>query len=244
MNLHEMLLAPKMSGKNNGNANLSDYYTKSQTDGFLSEKVDKVSGKGLSTNDFTDVLKAKLTNLGNYNDSELRDMVNSLNATVGYKKRNLVSTIHPETDQYIGGITFTFGDDGVVTARGTADNDVLFKITEDISDYKTTPLILSGCPLGGSYPTGYALMAANSDYGLEHFAIDIGFNNHFSIPPHVNKWNVYCYIHTGITVNNLTFEPMVRYASDTDNTYEPYRPSVLEYITSLEERIAVLEDRI
>lgn len=39
---------------------LSNYYTKSQADALLSNKVDKVNGKGLSTNDFTTTLKNKL----------------------------------------------------------------------------------------------------------------------------------------------------------------------------------------
>lgn len=39
---------------------LSNYYTKTQTDNLLADKVDKVTGKGLSTNDFTDTLKTKL----------------------------------------------------------------------------------------------------------------------------------------------------------------------------------------
>lgn len=39
---------------------VGDYYTKDQTDGLLANKVDKVAGKGLSENDFTDVDKTKL----------------------------------------------------------------------------------------------------------------------------------------------------------------------------------------
>lgn len=35
-------------------------------------KVDKVEGKGLSTNDFTDELKTKLEGLNNYNDTEIK----------------------------------------------------------------------------------------------------------------------------------------------------------------------------
>lgn len=39
---------------------LSNYYTKAQTDNLLGDKVDKESGKGLSTNDFTTAEKTKL----------------------------------------------------------------------------------------------------------------------------------------------------------------------------------------
>ena len=39
------------------------YYTKSETDTLLNGKVDKVAGKGLSTNDFTDADKTKLNGI-------------------------------------------------------------------------------------------------------------------------------------------------------------------------------------
>lgn len=41
-------------------------------------KVDKVEGKELSTNDFTNALKAKLESLFNYDDSELREKIETL----------------------------------------------------------------------------------------------------------------------------------------------------------------------
>ena len=44
----------------------------------LSKKVDKEDGKGLSTEDFTTVLKEKLESLGNYDDSEISEAVDSL----------------------------------------------------------------------------------------------------------------------------------------------------------------------
>lgn len=47
----------------------------SYTDTECAKKVDKVSGKGLSTNDFTDELKTKLDNLENYDDTALGNRV-------------------------------------------------------------------------------------------------------------------------------------------------------------------------
>lgn len=41
-------------------------------------KVDKVVGKGLSTNDFTNALRDKLDSLSNYNDTELRTKIDGL----------------------------------------------------------------------------------------------------------------------------------------------------------------------
>ena len=43
-----------------GGASLTNYYNKTETETLLSNKVDKVTGKGLSTNDFTDTFKQAL----------------------------------------------------------------------------------------------------------------------------------------------------------------------------------------
>ena len=50
---------------------LTDYYKKSDVDGLLDNKVDKVDGKGLSTEDFTTELKNRLNSLENYDDTAL-----------------------------------------------------------------------------------------------------------------------------------------------------------------------------
>lgn len=54
---------------------LSDYYKKSEVDNLLNNKVDKVEGKGLSTEDFTTELKNKLDGLENYDDTALTERV-------------------------------------------------------------------------------------------------------------------------------------------------------------------------
>lgn len=54
--------------------NDSDYIT---SDFHDSTKVDKEDGKGLSSNDFTTVEKQKLSSLENYNDSEVRNLINT-----------------------------------------------------------------------------------------------------------------------------------------------------------------------
>lgn len=63
----------------------SEYVTESEltakgyaTTSSLDEKVDKVSGKGLSTEDFTSALKAKLEGLSNYDDTELSEALSTL----------------------------------------------------------------------------------------------------------------------------------------------------------------------
>lgn len=57
-----------------GTADLSGYATKDE----LNAKVDKVDGKQLSTEDFTTLLKQKLDNLHNYDDTEVQQAVSKL----------------------------------------------------------------------------------------------------------------------------------------------------------------------
>lgn len=59
---------------------LTDYYNKTAVDGLLAEKVDKIEGKGLSTEDFTAELKAKLEDLENYDDTALAQRVSDIEA--------------------------------------------------------------------------------------------------------------------------------------------------------------------
>lgn len=45
---------------------------------LIAGKVDKQTGKGLSTNDYTTEEKTKLAGLSNYNDSEVRELITAL----------------------------------------------------------------------------------------------------------------------------------------------------------------------
>lgn len=54
---------------------LTNYYKKTEVDNLLNNKVDKVEGKGLSTEDFTTELKNRLNNLENYDDTALTERI-------------------------------------------------------------------------------------------------------------------------------------------------------------------------
>lgn len=67
------------------------YYTKGQTDELLNEKVDKVQGKGLSENDFTNTLKTKLDNIeSNAEVNKIETIkVNNVTQTITSKSVNI-----------------------------------------------------------------------------------------------------------------------------------------------------------
>lgn len=138
------------------------------------------------------------------------------------------------TSQTVNGITFTVNDDGSVTCNGTATSnaviDVSFAPSFDDGTY-----ILSGCPEGGGSTT-YMLYYANwSDTSYEDVGNGIEIKP-FDVSAYPNA-RVRIRVSSGVTVENLTFYPMIRKAEITDDTYEPYYMSNKE----LTEEVAVLD---
>ena len=68
----------KMNGVSKGTSGVVDLGTVITEHQDISGKVDKVTGKQLSTEDFTTALKQKLEGLSNYNDTEINEAVSSL----------------------------------------------------------------------------------------------------------------------------------------------------------------------
>lgn len=58
-------------------------YDDTQIRSDLENKVDKISGKGLSTEDFTTAEKSKLADLENYDDTQIYEAINSLGSSIG-----------------------------------------------------------------------------------------------------------------------------------------------------------------
>lgn len=70
--LLSVLFAANEGGGGGGTVDLSNYYTKPETNTLLDTKVDKVTGKQLSTEDYTTEEKAKLASLENYDDTAVK----------------------------------------------------------------------------------------------------------------------------------------------------------------------------
>ncbi len=138
----------------------------SYTDTECAKKVDKISGKGLSTNDFTDELKTKLDNLENYDDTALGNRVtanenaitvlngdSTVNGSVDKKVASCLSDSKDYTDvsiqnairqtaivcdakPTISGTTITYYQGGVEKTI-TSDNKTKFYYTDNNVNYST-----------------------------------------------------------------------------------------------------------
>ena len=73
-----------------GGGDLSSYYTKTETNTLLEDKVDVEAGKGLSSNDYTSEEKTKLADLENYDDTALAARVT--------ENKNLIDVLNGGTD--------------------------------------------------------------------------------------------------------------------------------------------------
>lgn len=253
MDLHDILLSSKIASKSNKNLNLSDYYTKSQTDGLISAKVDKISGMGLSENNFTDAEKLKLSELGNYDDSLMQSIVSEISGqtalnsgTLGYKRKNLLKITSPPKNN--NGITFTI-QDGVLSLNGTATKtfDSYFPEYPYSADESASWIHINRNSIISCYGSLNSLSICYYKPGVEHIFENITFRTITNTSPlTLEKGSVIIGLYIRISVDtdytDKEVSVMIRYTEITDDTFEPYKPSVLEYLSELATRISALEN--
>lgn len=156
--------------------------------------------------------------------AEVNDIVNVLGAKNRAEILSLAEfakvsggTISGNTVTYRG-VTFTFNDDKTIAVNGTTDTSAIaIRVSKNLTGL--TNIILSGCPSGGS-AWGYQLQLhdrTSGDYPIG----DYDKGRLLTLDP-THIYEVMIVIRSNITVDNLTYKPMVRLASDPDNTYVPY----------------------
>lgn len=172
--------------------------------------VNEKSGESIAA---TDSSGDKLRGLNVYGKSKQR-------TTTG--KNQLEIRVASQT---INGITFAVNPDKSITANGTATEDAVLIINDNQGTFlleKNIEYILSGCPTGGS-STKYRLQIYNYD-GKNTTKVEFGEGATFKFTNENNSGYISAsiIIKSGVTVSNLVFKPMVRLATITDATYEPY----------------------
>ncbi len=111
------------------------------------------------------------------------------------------------------GVTFTDNGDGTVTANGTATGLIWFILPGNDFTLPQDTYSLSGCPVGGSEETYYFGVSLYNDTTIvaNSTANDIGYGATLDT---TNKTytsaRVFICIKSGVTVNDITFNPKVR----------------------------------
>lgn len=146
---------------------LSNYYTITQVDNLLANKVDKVSGKGLSTNDFTTTLKNKLDGIeANANNYSLPTA--SANTKGGVKIGSNLSmsgdTLNATDTTYSNATTSASG------LMSSSDKTKLNGIAENANNYSlptASATTKGGIKIGSNLSmSGEVLNATDTTYGV------------------------------------------------------------------------------
>lgn len=161
----------------------------------------------------------------------LEDTVEVLENTLGYTAgKNLLE--NTATTKEVFGITYTINEDKSVTINGTASANTAIVLNTNLS-LPNGEYILSGCPDGGGIETYYLQLGVEGgnykDYGQG--------GKSFVITDTLTS-EVRLFVYSGQTVDNLTFYPMIRKASVTDDTYVPYGGS------NVDTRLKVVETTV
>lgn len=149
--------------------------------------------------------------------------------------KNLIQYPYYETTKTKNGVTFTDNGDGTISVTGRAEGgDATFILHTrnqgEINDF-TIPngdYILSGCPSGGTSSSFYLNIGCTKNDAWYTLGEDFGNgkkitcngddHSQTSVNPAIN-----IIIKSGYSITGtLTFKPMLRLASDTDGTYQPY----------------------
>ena len=112
------------------------------------------------------------------------------------------------------GVSFTINDDLSVLVNGTASTYTFLILNTNLGLISGTEYILNGCPVGGTTQSYSLRMYIGGDY-ISQTGTDYTFIYSNQGPVRIN-------IFGGSTANNLLFKPMIRLASVTDDSYEPY----------------------
>lgn len=137
----------------------------------------------------------------------------------------------------LNGLSFTINDNGEIIVNGTATAATTVIFTSNSMQGKITSgqLILSGCPQTGvSGGTCRLQFYYNSpSLGSKQIWQSNSVEATITLPSDYTDYNCSIVINSGFTANNLVFKPMLRIATITDSTFEPYKGNTASITSAL-----------
>ncbi len=144
-----------------------------------------------------------------------------INYAINTGAKNLIK-LNPNT-YTSGNVVVKLNDDCTVSvslSSGSTANTTFSRAIKTITNLRDMDLILNGCPSGGNYSSGYALYISDNGTTKEK---DEG--NGVLVPKNTTVTTSYLalIVRSGTAISGtLTFKPMIRPASITDSTFQPY----------------------
>ncbi len=142
--------------------------------------------------------------------------INSVeNASVTVYGKNLLKP--KARTETINGVTFVIGEDGSVTANGTATKSAFLGLGSDLALVPGGSYILSGCPEGGAFDT-YMLYLHYKESGLDVY----NRTGETKFTAKDEAFSSVVVVYEGVTVSDLVFHPMIRLDSFENGDFETY----------------------
>lgn len=135
-------------------------------------------------------------------------------------------SINGDTNNRIAnGVTFTINADRSISTSGTASSLITSSWIQMNYVVPSDPVILSGCPAGGSNNT-YRIDILDGNQTGSVVAVDYGNGVLIKSSMFTNGIGlIRIRIANGQNVDGLVFKPMIRRAEITDDTFVPYAPT-------------------
>ena len=176
-----------------------------------------------------DISNINLPNGENYDikDKIARNDIAINRTTLGTQCKNLLK--NNAATKTVNGVTFTVNDDKSITVNGTATSAGVYAVIGGADVIAGNKYIISGgAGNGGTYGLYTENFGTVQNYGSDSIYV----------PNTTGKAVFRIFVRPGVTVSNVTFYPMLRYADITDSTYEPYKESVDERLIKNKSDIA------
>ena len=210
-----------------GGETYDDTEIKNEIADLQNSKVDKVIGKGLSTNDYTTEEKEKLAALENYDDTMIKsDIANKVDNDI-FVAENLIHYPYNNDTATSGGITFTDNEDGSITLTGSvtkANTNYNYKLNPN--EYTKLEIgqtyILNNC--GNLDDDCYLRLFYKADNGTETYLASTKSGSYtFVATETINEVRIWITANCDDTTKefNNTIKPMLEVGS-VAHAYQPY----------------------
>lgn len=173
-------------------------------------------------------------------------------STLGYQRKNLLMNNCKTTTK--NGVTATINEDGSITFNGTSTNSSMWTLFFNMETGSTSSTYANNkkwvsngkyiLSIGINTDVGIFLhVAFSTDNVSESRFVSCGSNGKVEFEVTDADKYVWARIRIGANASfdNVTIYPTIRSADITDDTYEPYKPSVEERLAALEEKLTALE---
>jgi len=216
----------------------AEYEVVGSTDSVIIDQNQTIIDQNQQTNDKLDDLKDSIGDAKDeINDTikdsfeQCRDSNNLLN----------INSINNKGDSFTkNGITFTFNNDGTVTANGTATGQIellLGTVTLEPGSYKAS------IDVNGSTATYYVRLGEGTTSSSPFIANVGGGDNEFVLSQSKTV-GALLIVRNGVTLNNVVFKPMIRLSSVSNATFEPYGKVCQNRLDETNDQLGNLNDNI